>query len=109
MNTNQSRRDFIRISGLTGSGLLLGLSFVANSKTPAIINGTLAEAGAVEFNPWIKILPTGKVILLNHKAEMGQGAFQVVPHILAEELEVGFPATPFKYGVNVDPMRTNAT
>jgi isoquinoline 1-oxidoreductase beta subunit len=88
MNTNQSRRDFIRISGLAGSGLLLGLSFVANSKTPAIINCTLAEAGAVEFNPWIKILPTGKVILLNHKAEMGQGAFQVVPHILAEELEV---------------------
>lgn len=88
MNTKQSRRDFIRTSGLAGSGLLLGLSFTANSKSPAVINAALAEAGAVEFNPWIKILPSGKVILLNHKAEMGQGAFQVVPHILAEELEV---------------------
>src|SRR5688500_19107268 len=42
----------------------------------------------VELNAWISIDTSGKVTINNHRAEMGQGAFQAVPQIIAEELEV---------------------
>ncbi|MFM7196104.1 MAG: molybdopterin cofactor-binding domain-containing protein, partial [Bacteroidota bacterium] len=56
-------------------------------------------------NAFIRIDPSGAITLMSHKAEMGQGAFQVVPQIIAEELEVSLdqvtilsaPSDP-KYG-----------
>ena len=40
------------------------------------------------MNAWIIIDTSGKVTLVDHRAEMGQGSFQSVPQIIAEELEV---------------------
>ncbi len=42
----------------------------------------------IEMNPWILIDTSGKITLMNHRAEMGQGIYQAVPQIIAEELEV---------------------
>lgn len=41
-----------------------------------------------QLNPFIVIDQSGKVTLMNHKPEMGQGVFQAMPMLIAEELEV---------------------
>jgi len=85
-----SRRRFLKTTGLTGTALFLGFYFPASAKTGSIITdsalGKLEQE--VELNAWILIDTSGKVTLVDHRAEMGQGSFQSVPQIIAEELEV---------------------
>lgn len=83
-----SRRNFIRLSGMTGAALSLGLYLPANSQEVSVLKIETAENLGVELNAWISIDTSGKVTIINHRAEMGQGSFQSVPQIIAEELEV---------------------
>ncbi len=85
---NISRRNFLRNTGLSGAALFIGFYFPASAKEGKIISGADAENGNIEMNAWVSIDTSGKVTLLSHRAEMGQGAYQSVPQILAEELEV---------------------
>ncbi len=88
-NQNISRRNFLRLSGMSGAALTIGFYFPSWAKeTGVIINGDTAENLGIELTSWIMVDKTGKVTLLNHRAEMGQGSFQSVPQIIAEELEV---------------------
>jgi isoquinoline 1-oxidoreductase beta subunit len=87
METNAiSRRNFLRVSGLAGTALCLGFYFPANAKKEQLISA--ADQSGFDFNAWIRIDTDGKVTLTDHRAEMGQGSFQSVPQIIAEELEV---------------------
>lgn len=103
-----SRRHFIKVSGLTGTALCLGFYFPAGAKQAKVINGA-PEASEIELNAWIRIDTSGKVTIMNHRAEMGQGAYQAVPQIVAEELEVNLddvnilfaPGNGKKYGSQV--------
>jgi isoquinoline 1-oxidoreductase beta subunit len=83
-----SRRNFIKLSGMTGAALAVGMYFPAGAKEPTIINAETAADRGIELNAWIRIDTSGKVTIINHRAEMGQGAFQSVPQMIAEELEV---------------------
>lgn len=83
-----SRRDFIKISGMSGAVLALGYYLPASGKEAEILNKITAEKSGIDLNAWISIDTSGKVTITNHRAEMGQGAFQAVPQIIAEELEV---------------------
>lgn len=88
METNAiSRRNFLRVSGLAGTALCLGFYFPADAKKEQLISATAGEHG-FDFNAWMRIDTNGKVTLTDHRAEMGQGSFQSVPQIIAEELEV---------------------
>jgi isoquinoline 1-oxidoreductase beta subunit len=89
MSTNQvSRRDFLRVSSLAGTALCLGFYFPSRAEEPEVINAIGAEGSNIEMNAWIQIDTSGKVTIFNHRAEMGQGSYQSVPQIIAEELEV---------------------
>src|ERR1043166_1368745 len=83
-----SRRSFLKVSGLTGTGLLLGFYFPAFARQAKIVNATAAANDEIELNAWIRIDTSGKVTIFSHRAEMGQGAYQAIPQIVAEELEV---------------------
>src|SRR6478609_8606164 len=83
-----SRRNFLKTTGITGSGLFLGMLLPGNSGAAAIIQNIGAEPKEVEFSAWISINTSGKVTIVNHRAEMVQGSYQSVPQIVAEELEV---------------------
>src|SRR5687767_8017553 len=87
-SNNLSRRNFIKISGMSGAALTLGFYFPAAGKEAQILKTQTAENLGVELNAWISIDTSGKVTIINHRAEMGQGSFQSVPQIIAEELEV---------------------
>ncbi|WP_442591782.1 molybdopterin cofactor-binding domain-containing protein [Pedobacter sp. AW31-3R] len=88
-NKQVSRRDFLRVTGLAGTALCLGFYFPSNAKEPEVVNGLgNAAKSNIELNAWMHIDTDGKVTLFNHRAEMGQGSYQSVPQIIAEELEV---------------------
>lgn len=87
-SNNLSRRNFIKISGMSGAALTLGFYLPAAGKEAQILKTQTAENLGIELNAWISIDTSGKVTIINHRAEMGQGSFQSVPQIIAEELEV---------------------
>ena len=106
---NVSRRNFLRSSGLTGTALFLGFYFPANAKEPKFVNAGDDINEEIELNAWIRIDTSGKVTILSHRAEMGQGAYQAIPQIIAEELEVNMneinidfaPGNNKKYGSQI--------
>jgi isoquinoline 1-oxidoreductase beta subunit len=101
-----SRRKFLKLSGLTGVALTLGYYLPANAKEPKLITAFDAENRGIELNSWIYIDVLGKVTLYSHRAEMGQGVYQSIPQIIAEELHVDLdkvnivfaPGDNVKYG-----------
>ncbi|HEY4326844.1 MAG TPA: molybdopterin cofactor-binding domain-containing protein [Mucilaginibacter sp.] len=86
--TTISRRNFLRASSVAGAALCLGFYFPANAKKEELITASDAEMAGIEMNAWIIINTDGKVTIVDHRAEMGQGSYQSVPQIVAEELEV---------------------
>ncbi len=87
---NISRRNFIRLGSLSGAALTLGLYMPAFGKEneAEILTSIRAGERGIDLNAWVSIDTSGKVTIMNHRSEMGQGAYQVVPQMVAEELEV---------------------
>jgi isoquinoline 1-oxidoreductase subunit beta len=107
---NLSRRKFIQMTGMTGAALTIGFATPLWAKDAGeLLTAKTAEEQSIELTSWISIDKTGRVTLLNHRAEMGQGSFQSVPQIIAEELEVNLsqvnilfaPGHQTKYGNQV--------
>ena len=92
MDTNSiSRKKFLKAAGLTGAVFFLGMYFPASAKVATLLTDTEAETAdldAIEMNAWILIETSGKVTLVCHRAEMGQGVYHSIAQIIAEELEV---------------------
>ena len=107
--TSLSRRKFLKASGISGTALLLGFYFPAGAKEARIMKADDAESSNIELKAWIRINPSGKVTLVSHRAEMGQGVYQSIAQIIAEELEVDLkdvdivfaPGDQEKYGDQV--------
>lgn len=96
---NISRRNFIKLTGLTGAALSLGFYSTAKAKEVEIVSTETASNLGIELNAWITIDTNGKVTIVNHRAEMGQGAYQAIPQIIAEELEVDLNDVNIVFGV----------
>ncbi|MEO5889426.1 MAG: molybdopterin cofactor-binding domain-containing protein [Ferruginibacter sp.] len=109
-NKNISRRKFITLSSLSGAAFTLGFYFPAGAKGMGkFLTGPDADERGIELTSWISINKSGVVTLMNHRSEMGQGSFQSVPQIIAEELEVDLnkvkilfaPGSQTKYGSQI--------
>ena len=87
-NNTISRRGFLRSTGLAGTALCLGFYAIAGEKKEKLITGGEAAKSDIEMNAWVSINTDGKVTITDHRAEMGQGSYQSVAQIVAEELEV---------------------
>ncbi len=77
-----SRRDFLKVTGAAGTGLVLGLHLEAKP--------TPGEAARAEFKPnaFLALRPDGTVRITVSKTEMGQGVRTALPMALAEELDL---------------------
>src|SRR4030095_910197 len=102
-----SRRNFIRLSGMTGAALVLGYYLPASAEDEfQILTEGAADQLGIPLNAFISIDTSGTVTIRNHRSEMGQGSWQAVPQMIAEELEVDLntvnivfaPGDPSKYG-----------
>lgn len=93
-----SRRTFLRQAGLSGIALTIGCYWPALGKSVGeIIHTDDAKDAETELMAWISIDGTGKVTIFNHRSEMGQGTWQAIPQIIAEELEVNMDQVSIRY------------
>ena len=84
----ESRRSFIKKAGATGLTFWLGLSYVKGASTQVI-------STAKSLTPFIKIDASG-ITIFNPNPEMGQGSYQAVASMIAEELEVSLDQITIK-------------
>lgn len=89
------RRSFLKAAGLTGTGLFLGFSANAGGALTNLSHDPKAVL-AFELHPFIVIDNAGSITLINHRPDMGQGSWQAVPTMIAEELEVGIDQITIK-------------
>ncbi len=83
----RSRREFFKITSITGAGLMLGFNwFSAEAKAPAIISEA-ALAGNTGFNSYLSISTDGIITILSPNPELGQNIMTSFPMIVAEELD----------------------
>ncbi len=91
---NIDRRNFLRLSGITGVGLALGFSTKANGSQ--FIENLATAGGSFELSPFVVIESTGQITIFNRNPEIGQGTFQSIPALIAEELEVSLDMVTIK-------------
>jgi isoquinoline 1-oxidoreductase subunit beta len=85
-----SRRNFIKHTGGAGMAIWLGIS------ARGFAGKTLNIAGAKNFTPYILVEAAGGITIYNTKPEMGQGTFQSIPALIAEEFEVSLDQITIK-------------
>ncbi len=85
--TSIDRRNFLRLTGITGAAFILGFKTAKANGIPAILNLS-NRADLYQLTPYIIIEKSGQITIMNPKPEMGQGTYQSVPALIAEELEV---------------------
>ncbi|NQW66107.1 MAG: xanthine dehydrogenase family protein molybdopterin-binding subunit, partial [Burkholderiales bacterium] len=82
MSTQTNRRDFLKTTSVTTSGLVLGV----------VLPGTVAEtmaAGTLHTpNAWVHIADDNSITLISARSEMGQGVYTSMPMLIAEELNI---------------------
>lgn len=82
-----SRREFLKLTGLTTGGLMLGFSWLsAEAKAPVIANEA-GVAGSAGFNSYLSIATDGTITIFSPNPELGQNIMTSFPMILADELE----------------------
>ena len=85
-----SRRRFIKQAGGAGIAIWLGLSSKGNAEMRQ------NPGDAKSFTPFILVESNGEITLYNPKPEMGQGTYQSIPALIAEEFEVSLEQVNIK-------------
>ncbi|GHA01503.1 xanthine dehydrogenase [Arenicella chitinivorans] len=86
-----SRREFLSLTGRAGGVLMLSTTpsapiFAANGDAVA----TPPESAHHQLGAFVSIDQSGKVDIICHRAEMGQGILTSVPQLIADELEASW-------------------
>jgi len=82
------RRSFLRLSGLAGSGLLLGTYLGFDDDALATAPVAKGVGGGAALNAFVRIGTDGAIYIAAHTPECGQGVHTSMPMLVAEELEV---------------------
>ncbi|MBV8808505.1 MAG: xanthine dehydrogenase family protein molybdopterin-binding subunit [Acidobacteriaceae bacterium] len=77
-----TRRCFLRVTALSGGGMLLGAYIEPK------VSAQPQAAPPLEPTSFVKIAPDGTVTLISRNPEIGQGVKTMLPMLIAEELEV---------------------
>lgn len=81
-----SRRNFLKITSITGGGLLLGFNWLETAEAaPKVVQGI--QAGNIGFNSYLSISSNGIITILSPNPELGQNIMTSFPMIVAEELD----------------------
>ena len=79
-----SRRDFLKSTSMSMSGLLLGISFSCSDTSKKLVGNP-----DYVFSPnlFITLNGNGDVTLIAHRSEMGTGIRTSLPLVIADEME----------------------
>lgn len=76
---NISRRNFIRLSGMTGAALTVGFYFPVAGKDAEVVKMETAENLGIELNAWITIDNLEKLPSPTIAPKWGKGLFNRCP------------------------------
>ena len=83
-----NRRDFIKKTGITGGGLLLGFSwFSVDAESAFLINKNTFTGELGLNNSYLSITTDGTITIFSPNPELGQNIMTSFPMIVAEELD----------------------
>ena len=95
---NYNRRSFLKVSSLTGGGMMIGFSWLAN----LVPNEALANAANannwVELNGFIQITPDNQVKIFNPNPEFGTNVMTSLPMMVNEELQADWSKVVVEMG-----------
>ena len=100
-----SRRAFLKASAAAGGGLLLSFRLPVLMRTAEAHETPTAHTFAP--NAFIRIDRQGRVTLVVHQVEMGQGTYTSLPMLLAEELEVDLAQVQLEHAPPDDKLYAN--
>ena len=91
-NTKIDRRSFLKVSALTGGGMIIGFNFFTACKPEVELPKEIdiSKLNFNDFNGFIKIADNGVVTIFAPNPEIGQGVKTSMPMIIAEELDVAW-------------------
>ncbi len=95
---NYSRRSFLKVSSLTGGGMMIGFSWLAN----LVPNEALASAATakewIQLNGFIQITPDNVVKIFNPNPEFGTNVMTSLPMMVNEELQADWSKVVVEMG-----------
>src|SRR5205085_3156664 len=80
-----TRRQFLQLTSLAGSGLTLGIMLPGCGSQP----GAGSAAGPLTM-PFVRVAPDNTVTVISKHLEAGQGVWTGLPAIVAEELDASW-------------------
>ncbi|TVP56437.1 MAG: xanthine dehydrogenase family protein molybdopterin-binding subunit [Gemmatimonadales bacterium] len=86
--SGMTRRHFLRVSAITGGGLLIAAHLDTSGLVALSDPGPLGSTA--ELNVFIRIGPDGSVTIQAKNPEIGQGVKTMLPMLIAEELDVNW-------------------
>jgi len=91
--SNESRRQFLKTSGIASGGLVLGITLPLNAMEKA-------STTASTFNPnaFIHLHESGETTIYCGRCEMGQGISTALPAAVADEMEANWDRVTIKQG-----------
>ncbi|MBG7612191.1 xanthine dehydrogenase family protein molybdopterin-binding subunit [Polaribacter sp. BAL334] len=90
-----SRRDFVKIFGLTSTGIILGCNISSDNKNVIPIT----DGNTFSPNLFIEIHKDGKITLISSRSEMGQGIKTSLTSAIADELEADWSYISVKQAI----------
>ena len=84
-----NRRAFIKVSAYAGGGMLVALQFDPAEVLAQGFGGPQADPQAWAF---VTLHPDNKVTMVNKNPEIGQGMMNMLPMLIADELDVDWAA-----------------
>lgn len=88
IKSNYSRRAFLKVSALTGGGMMLGINWLSGAPSNDTTNVVELPNNWHEFNGYIKITGDNVIKIMAPNPEFGQNVKTSLPMIVAEELDV---------------------
>lgn len=82
------RREFLRVSAIAGGGLLLGTYIESAGALEALAAPAGTAAADATLSAFITLHGDGLVTIVNKNPEIGQGVKNMLPMLIAEELDV---------------------
>jgi isoquinoline 1-oxidoreductase beta subunit len=101
-----TRREFLRLTTLAGSGLTLGVLLPGCGTGPGAAGGAAAAPLAL---PFVRIDTDNTVTVLSKHLEAGQGVWTGLPAIVAEELDASWEQMRVESAPAEVPLYANVT
>jgi isoquinoline 1-oxidoreductase beta subunit len=95
---NLDRRSFLKVSSITGGGMMIGFNWLANLLPESSISALEASGEWIELNGFIQITADNQIKLFSPNPEFGTNVMTSLPMMIAEELEVDWQKVMVEQG-----------